>query len=318
MVNLAGRTVGPVWDSAEAPMNDAFQAPPQCTARDPVGWAALVSLALLVGVLGGLGAAVLGAAPAAAHASLQSTDPEADQLLDVAPDVIRLVFDEPVEVALGGVDVIDPEGGRLGGSAELADDGLAVVVPFDESGQGTYTVAWRVVSEDGHPISGSFVFHLGERTGSVAAETGTATSTRLIGAAGRWLALAGVLVSVGGLIFAVAVAGGDGTDPSVRRLRPLVAAAALLDRGRGGAGDLGAGRPGDRAGPRRQPRAGGRRGGRHRASGASPSGGRRPRSAWRSPRRACRSGVATRRRRARPARWSADSPLPPPPPWRPP
>lgn len=224
----------------------------------------LAALALVLGVLAGLGTAVLGAATAAAHATLQATTPEADQLLGTPPSEIRLVFDEPVEVSLGGIEVLTPDGDRLDAPAEVLDGGLEVVVPFEGSERGTYTVGWRAVSEDGHPISGSFVFHVGERTGAAEATDRTDGSARLVGAVGRWLAFAGLLVSIGGLLFAVAATsgapdpdpdpvpdpvpdpiGGPGTgDPRpvgvgthagtevapapLRRLQPVIAVAALL------------------------------------------------------------------------------------------
>ena len=98
-------------------MSDAFHGPQRRT-RGPLGQAALASFALLVGVLVGLGAAVGAAAPAAAHASLQFSSPEADQLVDVPPEEVRLIFDEPVELGLGGLEVIGPDGERLDGPAD--------------------------------------------------------------------------------------------------------------------------------------------------------------------------------------------------------
>src|SRR5215207_9170632 len=76
----------------------------------------LVRLAVLGMALGLALALVLvvhGAVPAGAHASLQSTRPGADELLTTAPTEIRLTFDEPVEIALGGVEVLSPEGDRV-------------------------------------------------------------------------------------------------------------------------------------------------------------------------------------------------------------
>ena len=195
----------------------------------------LLTVALLTGILCGFGAALFGAGTAAAHATLQATSPEADQLLEAPPSEVRLVFDEPVEVSLGGVEVLAPDGDRLDASVELLDGGLQVVVPFEGTQRGTYTVGWRAVSEDGHPISGSFVFHVGERTGAAEPTGRTDGGARLVGAIGRWLAFAGLLVSIGGLLFAIALSADEPTDArsdrapgSVRRLRPLVATAALL------------------------------------------------------------------------------------------
>lgn len=158
-----------------------------------------------------------GAAPAGAHATLIGTVPAADGVVDAVPDAVELRFDEPVEVVDDAVQVFGPDGARVDqGVVERQDGGSTLVAPIDAVEQGTYTVAWRVTSEDSHTLSGSFVFHDGTRTGAVAVDDGGSTATDLIGGVGRWLGLAGTMTVIGAVAVAlllgrsVRVRDGDG------------------------------------------------------------------------------------------------------------
>lgn len=169
------------------------------------------------------------AGPVGAHATLTSTAPIADQLLERGPEAIEISFDEPVQVIEGGVQVIDPEGQRADrGSVDQMEDGARLLVSIEAELQGTYTVAWRVLSEDGHNLSGSFLFHVGIRTG--VAEIGNADSTMVdvSGAVGRWTGFAGLL-GVGGAVVMMLL-----TPPSDGALRARAARLAVLS-GLGGA-----------------------------------------------------------------------------------
>jgi copper transport protein len=106
---------------------------------------------------------LLGAAPAAfAHATLEETTPANATVVVAAPSSVELRFSEQVETALGSVRVFDSRLRRVdaGGIRHVGGDritaGLRAGLP-----KGTYTVAWRVVSADSHPVHGAFVFHVG-------------------------------------------------------------------------------------------------------------------------------------------------------------
>lgn len=101
---------------------------------------------------------VLAPAPAGAHAALVSTDPEDGAVLDAAPSTVTLEFNEPV--TRSEVVVTAPDGSAV--PVEVAARDRDVVATLGRSGedgqQGTYTVAYRVVSADGHPITGTSTF----------------------------------------------------------------------------------------------------------------------------------------------------------------
>ena len=168
------------------------------------------------------------ASPAGAHARLLETSPAADTVLDEAPPAVELRFSEPVDPELGGVDVIDPSGSEVD-SEPTADAGAAVVrVPVESDAQGSFTVVWSVVSEDGHTISGSFVYSVGQESAIAELDDDGRAGTRLLAGVGRWLAFAGTLGLAGALAYAALVlpSGGPDAGPSVgRRLRVLAVGA---------------------------------------------------------------------------------------------
>ncbi|WP_217248678.1 copper resistance protein CopC [Streptomyces sp. AC602_WCS936] len=113
-----------------------------------------------------------GAGPASAHAALRSTDPGDGSVLRSAPRHVTLTFTESVGLRDDSFRVLDPGGHRVrtgeAGRAEGRSD-TARVTLSGELGEGTYTVAWRVVSADSHPVSGAFTFSVGKPSAGAAA-----------------------------------------------------------------------------------------------------------------------------------------------------
>lgn len=175
-----------------------------------------------------LPAGVVMAGPAAAHANLLETTPAPDSVLDAAPESIVLRFTEPVQTSAGGVSVFGPAGERVDrGAVDRAEDGEVLDVPIDAGAEGSYTVAWRVTSEDGHTISGAFVFHVGLVTGAVEIDDSTPVAVVAGGYVGRWLAFAGTLVALGSVLVQLLVGAGDGGMHRVRRLALVASGAAI-------------------------------------------------------------------------------------------
>jgi copper transport protein len=107
---------------------------------------------------------------AAVHATLVSSEPAANSHLTSSPARVRLVFSEPVEGKLGRIS-LHPRAGAVITLRAGADphDVHAVIAPVDALAPGSYRVEWRVVSADGHPVDGTFVFAIGDTTlGAVA------------------------------------------------------------------------------------------------------------------------------------------------------
>lgn len=118
---------------------------------------------------------VIGSGPALAHTGLQSSTPADGETLTAAPEVITLTFASAVAPAFAQVAVTGPDGQSVT-SEEVAIDGAVVSQPVSTSGDGAYVVAYRVVSDDGHPVSGQLTFTL-TGTGGAATESAPAEPT---------------------------------------------------------------------------------------------------------------------------------------------
>ncbi|WP_338907424.1 copper resistance CopC/CopD family protein [Streptomyces nigra] len=145
-----------------------------------------------------------GAGPASAHAALRTTDPEDGAVLKSAPRVLTLTFTESVGLLDDSFRVLDPDGRRLrAGEPEHGPDGAdtARVTLPEGLEQGTYTVAWRVVSADSHPVSGAFTFSVGKATvtASAAVITGPTEDpvTKALHTIARYLAYLAVALLIG-------------------------------------------------------------------------------------------------------------------------
>ncbi len=122
-------------------------------ARQHLSHARTVVLALLAALVG----AALLAAPAQAHDRLVGSNPSADQAVDVAPDQLVLSFsNEPLD--LGHTVVVRDAAGADLVVGEPVVAGRDVDVALPPLPAGAYTVVWRVVSQDGHPIEGTYGF----------------------------------------------------------------------------------------------------------------------------------------------------------------
>ncbi|MEU6133041.1 copper resistance CopC family protein [Saccharopolyspora sp. NPDC047091] len=149
-------------------------------------------------------ATLLGAAgPAFAHNTLVGSDPAEGAQLSTGPAEVRLTFDQPVRAGEGynTITVVGPDG-TFWTDGEVRVEGTEVVAPVRPLGPaGDYTVGYRVLSNDGHPVSGKRGFTLTEAgTGTPAPppDTGRGESESSGGMPiWPWIAGAVVLVALG-------------------------------------------------------------------------------------------------------------------------
>jgi methionine-rich copper-binding protein CopC len=113
----------------------------------------LVAIAVVVGGPGLV-------APAAAHTALVGMTPADGSTVTTAPTQVVLTFDEAVEQVGDAVVVTAPSGARVGSGAPVVDGSLVTQQLVALTEPGRYTVAYRVVSDDGHPVTGSLGFTL--------------------------------------------------------------------------------------------------------------------------------------------------------------
>ncbi|AQA16409.1 hypothetical protein BV401_22680 [Streptomyces malaysiensis subsp. malaysiensis] len=150
----------------------------------------------------------VGASSASAHAALTSTDPADGSVVKTAPREVTLNFSEGVLLSGDSVRVLDPKGKRVdtgktahvGGKSSTAAAGLHSGLP-----DGTYTVAWKAVSEDSHPVSGAFTFSIGAPSKTTAKVSTGGESDSTVGTLygiGRYAAYGGFAALMGGCVFA--------------------------------------------------------------------------------------------------------------------
>ncbi len=97
------------------------------------------------------------AAPAWAHTGLVSSTPSPDESVDGPLSELTLAFNQPVELAGAGVEVLDETGAAVAVAATVADE-VVSVRPRQPLDGGPYGVRWAVRSGDAHPVRGTFVF----------------------------------------------------------------------------------------------------------------------------------------------------------------
>ncbi len=160
-------------------------------------------------------AALVLPASASAHAVLERTSPSQGAEVEQAPELVAFYFNEPVEASFGAVRVFDPEGDQVETGELIRPDDRSDAMGADLSeglADGTYTATYRIVSADGHPVSGGFVFSIGnpgrgsEKTVAELLDEGDAGPvTDVAFWADRLLGYLALGVGVGALIFLVAV-----------------------------------------------------------------------------------------------------------------
>jgi hypothetical protein len=110
-------------------------------------------------VLAGL-ALLLGAGTAWAHNVLTSSDPANGASMATGPSAVTLTFDLPVKRQFSTITVVGPDGLHFEGGPSTVN-GNTVSAPVKPLGPaGGYTVGYRIVSDDGHPVSGAIRFTL--------------------------------------------------------------------------------------------------------------------------------------------------------------
>lgn len=100
-----------------------------------------------------------GAGIAAAHTALVGSDPANDARVSSPPGAVALTFSEDINPAFATVVVHSADGRNwVSGQARVDGPRLTADMGPERLPNGKYTVGYRVVSADGHPVSGSYSF----------------------------------------------------------------------------------------------------------------------------------------------------------------
>jgi len=163
------------------------------------------------------------ASAASAHAVLTSVTPRAGSIVAAAPAQVTLRFDEPVAVTPSAIHVYDDRlkrvdqgsAGRITGRSDTVGVHLKPGLPA-----GTYTVTFRVISDDSHPVAGEYRFSVVAPSTVHGVAGDLARGSKVVGVAlgtARFVEYAGLAVGLGGLVFFVLWPAGR-RDRGARRL----------------------------------------------------------------------------------------------------
>lgn len=166
----------------------------------------VIKRTLLLVVLVVLGLA-LSEESASAHAFLDRSDPQANDVVGEVPESVRLWFTEPLEVEYSQAELFDASGQRIDtGESSVGPDPYQLTLPLPaDLPNGTYSLQWRNISAaDGHPETGYVPFTIGSGADVMIptppAQVDFGGPPAALNAVGRWLSLLGVAGATGTLV----------------------------------------------------------------------------------------------------------------------
>ncbi|MGG4216788.1 copper resistance protein CopC [Paenibacillus jamilae] len=142
-----------------------------------------------------------------AHAFVVESSPTENQVLDKSPSQVTITFNEDLQSAFMSIKVTDETGKRVDtGKAQLNPEHSSTMeiqlIPGMKNG--IYTITWRALSADGHPVNGVIPFQVGSGSNAynnqaTASEGSGASRIDLI--AVRWFFYIGLSLLFGAICF---------------------------------------------------------------------------------------------------------------------
>ncbi|MEU4552008.1 hypothetical protein EV382_2415 [Micromonospora violae] len=127
-----------------------------------------IAVRLGAAVLAVLVAVLVPANPAWAHNSLRTATPAQGATLPSAPTEVTLEFRQRLDPTFSTIVLTDAAKRKLPTGEPVVTGATSTVQVTEALPNGTYTVAYRVVSVDGHPVQGSYPFTVADPTSSAA------------------------------------------------------------------------------------------------------------------------------------------------------
>jgi copper resistance protein C len=128
----------------------------------------LVAAALLAVLLPGT--------PAWAHTALVSADPTRNATLSKAPTAVTLTFSQELNPDFTTIVLSDTAARRIPASPPAVNDAKGTITIGQPLANGVYTVAYRVVSTDGHTVQDSYTFTVADPALPAAITAGRASA----------------------------------------------------------------------------------------------------------------------------------------------
>lgn len=121
-----------------------------------------------------------GKVPAFAHAELVSADPVDGAVLESAPESLTLSFNSSLLDGMAEIVVSNSAGEIVSGFVVESTGTRATAIWRADLPGDTYTVAYRIVSQDGHPVTGSLSFSYPDPTTASASAVAAPDVTTMV------------------------------------------------------------------------------------------------------------------------------------------
>jgi copper transport protein len=140
---------------------------------------------------------LLAPAAALAHAVLVASEPSDGTMFATPPERLTLTFNEPVSPLV--VRLLAPVGEQ---EIVIRQDGAALAIhPVTTLRNGTHALNWRVVSADGHPVSGTVIFSVGHASEAGSPPRASNAALRSAAWAARVVIYIALFFAAGGAFF---------------------------------------------------------------------------------------------------------------------
>ncbi|AMN41925.1 copper resistance CopC/CopD family protein [Rhodoplanes sp. Z2-YC6860] len=160
--------------------------------------------AIVLGVL----LALITASAAWAHATLVGSEPADRAMVPESPPAVTLQFNEPVSPV--SIVLVGPNGASSTLKGVTAKDETLTVAMPGALAKGTHLLSWRVISADGHPVSGTVMFSIKEASAEPPMQPQFEMDRGLL--AGIWLCklalYCALMFGIGGAFYAAFIATG--------------------------------------------------------------------------------------------------------------
>lgn len=175
-----------------------------------------------------IGVLILGTGVASAHATVIASSPADGSSVATSPTDVSITFSESISATSGGLSVLDRDGVRVDGGTSTVVDGRTLTTTITRAlPDGTYVMTYRVLSADGHPVSGSSIFGVGSGAVDASARIGGSGDRpwQIIGGVSRAVMYLAALLAAGMAFFLAFI---HDRDEDRWRLVPVVRIGALV------------------------------------------------------------------------------------------
>ncbi|MEU3458066.1 copper resistance CopC family protein [Micromonospora sp. NPDC006766] len=172
----------------------------------------LSAAAIVATLLAALAVLLAPASPAAAHNALRAATPAQDSRLTAPPTQITLEFLQNLSPSFTTIVLTDAGQRKIPTGEPVVAGATGTVTISQPLANGTYTVAYRVVSADGHPVQGSYSFTVADPTASsapdeTATDAASPASASPAASSHRSGGPSPMLLAAGGIAVVAAIAG---------------------------------------------------------------------------------------------------------------